>query len=83
MTRYFNIEYSGGQYHLFINGVLSKSTESDVVEDELKTWIDDINRGVESQSRRIVTGASSETMHSEAPPNTHLKMGSMTKIADE
>jgi len=48
MIKYFNIEYSGGQYHLFINGVLSYSTESAVVEDELKAWIDDINRGCES-----------------------------------
>ena len=46
MIKYFNIEYTtDGRYHLFINGVSSKSISPDTVKDELDTWIDDINRG--------------------------------------
>ena len=38
MIKYFNIEYSEGKYHLFIDGKLSTSTELNVVKSELDIW---------------------------------------------
>ena len=38
LIKYFNIEYSDGKYHLFIDGKLSTSTEINVVKDELDKW---------------------------------------------
>ncbi len=43
MIKYFNIEYSDGGFHLFINGILSKSMSSDLVKSELDTWLEEID----------------------------------------
>lgn len=40
MTKHFDVDYRNGKYYMFINGVSSNTSDSDMIDGELKRWIE-------------------------------------------